>query len=92
MAIWVKADGTAKPVEPANGREFTLEEMQEYVGGYIELVTVNDLNGGRMVIVLNEEGKLDGLPYNLLATLVYGNPMDVIVGDVLFCNFAEVGE
>lgn len=38
----------------------TLEAMQEFVGGYIEAVTLSD---GK-VIICNEEGKLLGLPYN----------------------------
>ena len=38
----------------------TLEAMQEFVGGYIEAVTLPD---GK-VIICNEEGKLLGLPYN----------------------------
>ena len=42
----------------------TLEEAQAFVGGYIEIVTTRK---GEQ-IVINEEGKLQGLPWNDLAT------------------------
>ena len=38
MTEIIKTDGTRQPVQPANGSDFTLEEMQAIVGGYIELV------------------------------------------------------
>ena len=41
--------------------EPTLEEMQKFVGGYIEVVTSADTNSQ---IVLDEEGKLKGKPIN----------------------------
>ena len=37
MTEIIKTDGTRQPVQPANGSDFTLEEMQAIVGGYIEL-------------------------------------------------------
>ena len=39
----------------------TLEAMQEAVGGYIETVTL----AADCCIICNEEGRLEGLPYNL---------------------------
>ena len=46
------------------------EDMKEFVGGYIELVTV--LNGGkRCHMIVNEEGMILGLPINDAATEVY---------------------
>ena len=39
----------------------TLEALQEIVGGRIETVTVRN---GTVVIICNEEGLLEGLPYN----------------------------
>lgn len=74
----IKSDGTAVELAPKNGKEFTLEEMQAFVGGYIEIVYLDD---GRMMI-LNEEGKLNGLPINDKATALF-SPHDEIVGDVL---------
>lgn len=77
----IEPDGTMTAVSPKNGTDFSLEELNEFVGGYIEIVSTTD---GR-IMVLNEEGKLNGLPVNLAATILYGNPNDVIVGDVLVC-------
>jgi len=62
----------------------TLEEMQEFVGGRIELVYVD--NGH---FVVNEEGLLDGLPINLEASLEFWGLVNwdtapALVGDVIF--------
>ena len=76
-------------VEPKNGTDFTLEELQGYVGGYIEIIHLND---GR-IMVINEEGKLLGLPLNMLATIQYQlsyGPLDQIVGNALVCKNTEV--
>lgn len=45
-------------MQPANGSDFTLEEMQAIVGGYIELVELD----GSTTMVVNEEGKLIPCP------------------------------
>ena len=37
MATLIPAHGTPIYIEPANGRSFTLEELQTIVGGYIEM-------------------------------------------------------
>mgnify|MGYP003674504572 FL=1 len=57
-----------KNIEPKNGKWFTLEEMQRLVGGRIERVHHAEPHCDMYV---NEEGKLDGLPYNKTATTVY---------------------
>lgn len=58
-----------------------LQFLQKYVGGHIEVVHLDD--GGQLIV--NEEGKLQGMPINPHATLVnqcmgYG---DYIVGRAL---------
>ena len=65
-------------------KEPTLKEMQEFVGGYIEIVYAP--NGDH--IILNEEGKLKGLPINYEATKHWvgdnsGYDGDYIVGNAL---------
>jgi hypothetical protein len=75
-------------VKPKNGKDFQLEEMREYIGGgYIEIVTCHDR---QRLMVLDEEGKLKGLPVNILASTIYGNPYDVICGDVLVCQKNQI--
>lgn len=90
MAKIIKTDGTCQPVQPANGTDFTLEEMQAIVGGDIELVYLNDTE----IMVVNEEGKIDNLDDNRAATLVfrenYPDSDDYIVGDVLVCNNEQI--
>ena len=68
---------------PENGKFFTLKELQAVVGGYIECLPLKT----GMTMVVNEEGKLKGLPYNDLATAIAYNSgyMDIIVGSVLVC-------
>lgn len=89
----IKADGTTIEVEPKNGTDFSLEEMNEIVNGYIEIVWFHD--GSDNIMVLNEEGKIGGLPYNHQATIIaqQGKAIsltDNIVGDVLLCHKDQV--
>lgn len=91
MAIRLPAKGCYWDCQPKNGKVFTLEELQQIVGGYIEILFFKD---GRMM-VLNEEGKLEGLPVNMEATriahenhLIWEN--DCIVGTVLLAEPGEI--
>ena len=90
MTEIIKTDGTRQPVQPANGSDFTLEEMQAIVGGYIELVELD----GNTTMVVNEEGKLIPLSLNLVASRIFRahHPAskDFIVGDVLVCNNIQI--
>jgi hypothetical protein len=66
MAKIIKTDGQIVPVEPKNGKDFKLEELQRIVGGYIQLFYLANESGE--VMVMNEEGKIEGLPLNEKAT------------------------
>ena len=77
-----KTDFSSAKVTPINGKHFTLEELQEMVGGYIELVHVP--NKPSMRLVVNEEGLIRGLPLNHMATGIFGSE---IVGDALYVPF-----
>lgn len=46
----------------------TLEDLQAFVGGYIERVRVAEDKS----LVVNEEGLLQGLPFNARASVLYG--------------------
>ena len=78
-------EATWEEVKPKNGTDFTLEELQEFVGGYIEIITL----GGGKIMVVNEEGWLLNLPPNWAATTRYGLG-SVIAGNALVCNDEEV--
>lgn len=80
----IRTDGTQSPVAPGFGDKFTLKELQYYVGGYIELVRLND----NQFLIINEEGKLHNLPINKKATdlaraahCIFAS--DYIVGDAI---------
>ena len=73
--------------------EPTLKEMQDFVGGFIEVVQSADTKHD---IVLDEEGKLKGKPTNKEATELFigeamddtsaGWDFDYIVGDVMILS------
>lgn len=89
MAILIKSNQSEESIMPQNGK-FSLEELQGFVGGYIECVSLPD---GKLMI-MNEEGKLEGLPYNEKATgfgiLAGINYNDYVCGDVLICSPNEL--
>ena len=64
-----------------DGRTPTLEWLQQQVGGYIE--TVPACLGNNMLIIVNEEGKLKGLPFNDTATDMARGLGDMLVGTVV---------
>ena len=90
MATLFHTDGFREKVSPANGSDFRLEEMQRMVGGIIEIVYFDD----NTVMVINEEGKLLGLPLNMDATAIfrahYPDSDDYIVGDALVCSDEQI--
>lgn len=76
-------------VKPANGRYFTLEEMQAAVGGRIEIVPLEKEGLEDRLLVVHEEGKLISLPLNVLATfewMRYYGETDFISGDCIICH------
>lgn len=85
-ALLIRANGEQEMVSPKNGKDFKLEELQAFVGGYIEIVSLTL----KRDMIINEEGKLKDLPVNIRATAIYHynfpNTTDVIVGDVLVCD------
>lgn len=89
MAKIYKANGEVLDIEPKNGRDFQLEELQAIVGGLIQIIEISDTE----IMVINEEGKLENLPLNEQATAIYQKQVyegDFIVGDVLICKDEEV--
>ena len=79
MATLIRVDGSRETVTPAAPPAFSLEELHQFVGGYIEVLRFDD---GTM-LVLNEEGKVYGLPYNRIATLYAKVRVDLFDGDYI---------
>ena len=89
MAILMKTNGGVENVNPKDGKKFTLEELQGFVGGLIEAITLEQGD----VAFINEEGKLTGMEKNEKATeMVQGIlfPDDFIAGPMLVCKSDEV--
>lgn len=88
LSTVITTDGLHRNVEPSNGTDFSLEELKEFVGGYIEIVHLNK----SQVMVVNEEGKLIGLEPNPFATLLVqiAGHRDIIVGNVLVCDTSKI--
>lgn len=76
--IIAKANGDIVYCSPAK-ETYSLEELQAIVGGHIEILDL-----GKRYLVVNEDGKLLRLKYNILATnwyLIAKGGNDYIVGD-----------
>jgi hypothetical protein len=87
FSFLIKPDGKKVEVSPKNGEDFSLEELQGYVEGYIQIVNLSKSE----VLVINEEGKLKNLPLNKEATFIckFRNAIfanDCIVGNALLCH------
>ena len=88
MSEWV---GLIKP----NGFECVqingqYEEYRDLVDGYLETVPTGIR---RHLLVINEEGKLRGLPLNEIATVISGVlPFDVIVGNAVLVRLNSTGD
>lgn len=67
----------------------TYKSVSDAVGGYIEHITLHGVFEGFSLYV-NEEGKLNGLPFNDIATAVwervFGIYTDVIVGNAVLVS------
>lgn len=89
MAQHILVNGHINEVQPKNGTDFTLEELQERVGGIIELVDYTETK----YMVVNEEGRLLSLPMNLTATRMLSIERPIpfpIVGDVLVIDKTQM--
>lgn len=83
--IKIAVNGEITPVE-IDGDNF-LQELQNLVGGYIQTwgpFLPTSLLGMRQSLIVNEEGKLKGLPPNGTATVIAGLVgLDMLVGDAV---------
>ena len=81
----LRVNGERKEVMPKNGTDFTLEEAQGIVGGLIDIVYLSDTQ----IMVVNDEGMVNGMKVNRDASLVYmitRGCVQPIYGDVLVCD------
>lgn len=83
MATLIKPDGTIHEVQPMNKQDFQLREIQQNVEGYFEIIHLPE----DKLMLVNEEGLLKQLQYNLIASMIAGQD---IVGNALVCSSSEV--
>ena len=84
-AYHITVDGGIKEIAPKNGSDFSLEEAQSHVDGYIEVVRLTD----EQIMIVNEDGKFNK-SYNPIASGIADlhNAIakgDYISGDVVIC-------
>ena len=76
----------AGPVEIEN----SLKSLQSYVDGYIEVI--RPFEDEDVAVILNEEGKINGLSPNRMLFDENGNVIDIIAGGFLIVAVDEEGE
>lgn len=86
MATLIKTDCTVEDITIPKKNQ--LEFLQDKVGGMIEIVGIKYKKFIGMIV--NEEGKINGLPFNSLATKIYNASNDVIVGDAIIFEDGEI--
>lgn len=82
QTMLIKTDGTIKSVSPKNGKRFTLEESQLFVGGLVNAIY---LDKAGVYMLYNESGELIGLEVNKKATKLFErfDGGSEVLGDVL---------
>jgi hypothetical protein len=91
MALLMLPSGESREIKPAQGNAFSVDELQQLIGGWIEPIQLSD---GRFMCV-NEEGKSLNLPYNQQATELAHpilRPNDYIAGVAVVMTRTEAGE
>jgi len=88
-AVFIDTNGNREMVYPSQKNTFSINELQSYVGGLVQIVP---LGKGRNLIC-HEEGKIIGLPKNNSATEIWNDHYPVekypinndklVVGNVL---------
>lgn len=89
----IKPDGSKHVITPKNGKKFELEELQEIVGGYIEVIRLNNKHNQCMIV--NEMGKLYNLEHNAEASVIAHSEKaifdrDFIVGNAVIINSEQL--
>lgn len=91
MKVLVLSNGELK--EKEIGTE--LEDLQEIVGGYIEIPFLGDkFRNNGIDVIINEEGKLiEGLKAEIaIVNEKQGTILDIVYGNCIFASHDEAGE
>ena len=88
LKIPARGEWAFAEVETDKDSVLPVEALQDAVGGWFECWHLGEVGFPRLDMFLNEEGKLDGLSFNVVATRLSGILVhdDCIVGDVVVCT------
>lgn len=83
LAVKVRVDGTHERVD-LDAPEGSLKVLQSAVEGWVQAIDLRE----DLTMWLNEEGKLEGKPVNMMASRffndVFGAGHDIMVGNAIF--------
>ncbi len=83
MATVLKTNGVRMDLVGENDGKLSLAQIQFGVGGYFSPIWIID-----QYMLVNDEGRMKGLPINQKASEIYGK---IIIGDVILCSEEEMG-
>lgn len=75
-------------IKVINSWEDSLDNLQRFVGGYVQAIRVNS----SITLWINEEGKQMGLEPNFYLVKEDGKPYDMVVGNVLIAGTDDEGD
>ena len=87
-AVVISFLGSVHKVDVQENGEPLYAQIRSVIGGYMENTYPKNLPDDYIMIV-NEEGKLNRLPVNTIATIVYGSDVDFIVGNTIILKFGK---
>jgi hypothetical protein len=94
----IKPNNDVVEVSPRDGEHFTLDELRELLDCEMVEVITPPSKTGFPVMVIDEEGKLNGKPLNEVATAAWQDAAqpgsmrmeDPIVGNALLCHYSQI--
>ena len=84
-AIIITADGKISQCDVEKTGEPLYDLVRKTVDGFMEHIYFPGLPG--YIGTVDDEGKLKNKPVNVLATRLYQNPLDFLVGDVIILKY-----
>ena len=96
LAKLIFPDGNVTDIEPKDGKIFQYRELSDYIGGYLEIIRPPGRRGA--LLIVDEEGKLKGLPLNRVATLLWiegcepgsARETDYVHGTAILCHASQL--
>lgn len=76
-----------KPQQAGEVMYLDYDGIHEIIGGFFDM-----LDCGTWAALVNDLGKINGLPMNRVIYQEYGIPVDIICGNIVCCGYDEEGE